>query len=86
MINANGARLTINGTYAKLPDGEFSVSQSWSGDIVGAKWYLPKGTPEDVLGYWYPPDAKGLVGNDTDRHPTRSEEPAPRARVPQLLP
>jgi spermidine/putrescine transport system substrate-binding protein len=65
MINANGARLTINGTYAKLPEGEFTVSQAWSGDIVGAKYYLPKGTPEDVLGYWYPEDKKGLVGNDT---------------------
>jgi len=75
MINANGARLTINGTYAKLPDGEFSVSQSWSGDIVGAKWYLPKGTPEDVLGYWYPPDAKGLVGNDTIVIPQGAKSP-----------
>jgi spermidine/putrescine transport system substrate-binding protein len=65
MISENEARLTINGTYAKLPEGEFTVSQAWSGDIVGAKWYLPRGTPEDVLGYWYPPDKKGLVGNDT---------------------
>jgi spermidine/putrescine transport system substrate-binding protein len=65
MIDENEARLTINGTYARLPEGEFSVSQAWSGDIVGAKWYLPKDTPEDVLGYWYPPDKKGLVGNDT---------------------
>ena len=65
MIDQNEARLTINGTYARLPEGEFSVSQAWSGDIVGAKWYLPKDTPEDVLGYWYPPDKKGLVGNDT---------------------
>jgi spermidine/putrescine transport system substrate-binding protein len=65
MIDQNDARLTINGTYAKLPEGEFTVSQAWSGDIVGAKWYLPRGTPEDVLGYWYPPDKKGLVGNDT---------------------
>jgi spermidine/putrescine transport system substrate-binding protein len=64
MIDQNEARLTINGTYAKLPEGEFTVSQAWSGDIVGAKWYLPKGTPQDVLGYWYPPDKKGLVGND----------------------
>jgi spermidine/putrescine transport system substrate-binding protein len=65
MISENEARLTINGTYAKLPEGEFTVSQAWSGDIVGAKWYLPRGTPEDVLGYWYPADKKGLVGNDT---------------------
>lgn len=75
MINQNEARLTINGTYAKLPEGEFSVSQSWSGDIVGAKWYLPKGTPENVLGYWYPQDKKGLVGNDTIVIPSGAQNP-----------
>jgi spermidine/putrescine-binding protein len=76
MINDNGARLTINGAYAKLPEGEFSVAEAWSGDIVGAKWFLPKGTPEDVLGYWYPPDKKGLVGNDTIVIP--ADAPSPR--------
>jgi spermidine/putrescine transport system substrate-binding protein len=76
MINDNGARLLINGTYAKLPEGEFTVSQAWSGDIVGAKYYLPKGTPEDVLGYWYPDDQKGLIGNDTIVIP--SDAPHPR--------
>ena len=75
MVNSNGARLTINGTYAKLPEGEFSVSQAWSGDIVGAKYYLPKGTPEDVLGYWYPADKKGLVGNDTIVIPSGAKSP-----------
>ena len=75
MINANGARLTINGAYAKLPEGEFGIAQSWSGDIVGAKYYLPKGTPEDVLGYWYPPDGKGLVGNDTIVIPSGAKSP-----------
>lgn len=75
MINQNEARLTINGAYAKLPEGEFSVSQSWSGDIVGAKWYLPKGTDESVLGYWYPEDKKGLVGNDTIVIPSGAQNP-----------
>jgi spermidine/putrescine transport system substrate-binding protein len=75
MINENEARLTINGTYAKLPEGEFSVSQSWSGDIVGAKWYLPKDTPEDILGYWYPADKKGLIGNDTIAIPAAAPSP-----------
>ena len=75
MIAENEARLTINGTYAKLPEGEFTVSQSWSGDIVGAKWYLPKDTPEDVLGYWYPPDMRGLLGNDTIAIPTSASSP-----------
>lgn len=75
MIQGNGARLTINGTYARLPEGEFSVSQAWSGDIVGAKWYLPRDTEEDVLGYWYPPDKRGLAGNDTIVIPSGAESP-----------
>lgn len=75
MIGENDARLTINGTYAKLPEGEFTVSQAWSGDIVGAQWYLPKGTSEDVLGYWYPEDKRGLIGNDTITIPTVAEHP-----------
>jgi spermidine/putrescine transport system substrate-binding protein len=65
LVNDLGARLTINGAFAKLPEGEYTVAQSWSGDIVGAKWYLPKDTSEDVLGFWFPEDHKGLIGNDT---------------------
>jgi len=75
LINENDARLTINGTYSKLPEGEFSVSQAWSGDIVGAQWYLPKGTSADILGYWYPEDNKGLIGNDTITIPRIAENP-----------
>jgi spermidine/putrescine transport system substrate-binding protein len=75
LINENDGRLTINGSFAKLPEGEFWAAQSWSGDIVGAKWYLPKGTPEEVLGYWYPDDSVGLIGNDTIAIPADAASP-----------
>ena len=75
LLNDYDGRLTINGTFAKLPEGEFTVSQAWSGDIVGAKWYLPKGTSEDVLGYWYPDDKVGLIGNDCIVVPTTAQSP-----------
>ncbi|MDH4111758.1 MAG: spermidine/putrescine ABC transporter substrate-binding protein [Actinomycetota bacterium] len=75
IINDLDGQLRINGTFAKLPEGEFTVSQSWSGDIVGAKWYLPKGTGEDVLGYWYPEGEPGLIGNDTIVIPTTAQSP-----------
>ena len=26
---------------------------------------MPKGVPVDVVGYWFPPDGRGPVGNDT---------------------
>jgi spermidine/putrescine transport system substrate-binding protein len=64
ILNDYDGRLTTNGAYAKLPEGEFTVAQSWSGDIVGSWNYLPKGTSPDVLGYWYPLDEPGMVGND----------------------
>jgi spermidine/putrescine transport system substrate-binding protein len=75
ILNDLDGKLSINGTYAKLPEGEFTVSQSWSGDIVGAQWYLPKGTTWDVLGYWYPEDEPGMIGNDTIVIPTTSQNP-----------
>ncbi len=52
------ARITINGAYALLPDDDIWATQAWSGDMVGAKYYLPKGVSTDVLGYWYPPNAQ----------------------------
>ena len=75
LLNDFDGRLTINGAFAKIPEGEFTVAQSWSGDIVGAKWYLPKGTSEDVLGYWYPDDKIGLIGNDCIVIPTTAQSP-----------
>ena len=64
-INENQARLTINGVYAKIPAGDFTVAEAWSGDIVGAQWYLPKGTGTDVLGYWRPETGQTMIGNDS---------------------
>lgn len=75
IVNELGGQLRINGTYAKLPEGEFTVSQSWSGDIVGAQFYLPKGTPVDVLGYWFPQDVPGLIANDQITIPTSAQNP-----------
>jgi spermidine/putrescine transport system substrate-binding protein len=75
LIDEYGAKLTINGTYAKLPEDEVWVSQAWSGDIVGAQFYLPKGTGTEVLGYWYPDNNVGLIGNDTIVIPKEAQNP-----------
>jgi spermidine/putrescine transport system substrate-binding protein len=74
-INENEARLSINGIYAKLPAGEYSVGLSWSGDIVGAQWYLPKDVGWDVLGYWRPEPGMTMIGNDTLAIPTAAKNP-----------
>jgi len=74
-INDNKARLTINGVYAKLPAGDYTVAEAWSGDIVGAQWYLPKGTSTDVLGFWRPPTGQTMIGNDLLAVPTAAKNP-----------
>jgi spermidine/putrescine transport system substrate-binding protein len=75
LVNDQSAAVTINGAYAKLPDDVYWLHQAWSGDMIGAKWYLPKGTSQDVLGYWYPEDGKGVVGNDCIAIPGSAQNP-----------
>lgn len=76
LISDTNAQLTINGVYSKMPEDVFWVGDSWSGDIVGAfEYYLPKGTPGSVLGFWYPPDGGGMIGNDLIVIPTAGQNP-----------
>jgi len=75
LLTGLDGRLTYNGVYVKLPAGEFTVAQAWSGDTVAAQYYLPKGTGTDVLGYWHPQDRPGLVGNDIISIPTSAQSP-----------
>lgn len=51
--------------YTKVPEGEAWIHQAWSGSMVAAPYYLPKGTSPDTLGYWYPPEGGGAIGSDT---------------------
>ncbi|MGL6280339.1 MAG: polyamine ABC transporter substrate-binding protein [Gaiella sp.] len=51
--------------YSKLPEGSAYVHQAWSGSMIAAPYYLPKGTDADVLAYWYPGAGKGPIGSDT---------------------
>jgi spermidine/putrescine transport system substrate-binding protein len=60
---ATSPKVTIT-MYNQLPEGQYGLAQMWSGDIVNAVYYLPKGTPSSLLRYWFPPDGKGLVDND----------------------
>jgi len=53
-----------NNDYTDVPTGKTWVHHAWSGDMASSYAYLPKGTPVDVLGYWFPPDKKGPVNND----------------------
>jgi spermidine/putrescine transport system substrate-binding protein len=50
--------------YQTLPEGKSWLHHSWSGDLLaGAFYYLPPGTPPDVLSFWGPAGG-GVVQND----------------------
>ena len=53
-----------NNDYTEIPKGSIWIHHAWSGDIAAAQYYLPKGTSVDTIGYWFPTDGKGPVGND----------------------
>jgi spermidine/putrescine transport system substrate-binding protein len=63
LSQATKPKVTVS-MYNDLPSGQMGISQMWSGDVVNAQYYLPKGKSVDVLRYWFPEDGKGLVDND----------------------
>ena len=54
-----------NNDYTEVPNGQTWIHHAWSGDMAAAGYYMPKGTPVDVVGYWFPTDGRGPVANDT---------------------
>jgi spermidine/putrescine transport system substrate-binding protein len=75
LTEATNIRTTIDGAYARLPEGVFSVHQAWSGDIIGAPYYFPEGGDPGVLRFWYPNGKVGSVGMDTIAIPRGSKNP-----------
>ena len=67
LLSLNSAvRLRIgNDTSQQLGTGQSWIHQAWSGQVVAASRQLPPGVPVEALGYWFPPDGKGPVANDT---------------------
>ena len=41
--------------YVDLPTGKTWINQAWSGDMVNAQYYGPKGFDPSVIRYWYQP-------------------------------
>ena len=54
-----------NNDYTSIPDDQTWIHQAWSGDMAAAANYMPKGTPVEVVGYWFPANGIGPVANDT---------------------
>ncbi len=63
-------RYTIDGAYAGMPESKFGLHHAWSGDVVGAQYYFPKGEDASVLRWMWPPKSEastagGYVSNDS---------------------
>jgi spermidine/putrescine transport system substrate-binding protein len=63
MSQATKPKVTIT-DYTDLPAGNLDLVQAWSGDMILATSNLPKGTKNDILRYWFPPDGHGPLNND----------------------
>jgi spermidine/putrescine transport system substrate-binding protein len=74
LIDAVNVKLSTD-DYTNLPEEKAWVHQMWSGSAVSAQWYLPKGTGLEVLGYWFPPDGRGSIGNDMIAIPKAAKNP-----------
>jgi spermidine/putrescine transport system substrate-binding protein len=61
--------------YTNLPEGRAWVHQMWSGSAISAQWYLPKGTGAEALGFWFPADGAGTIGNDLIAIPKSAKNP-----------
>jgi spermidine/putrescine transport system substrate-binding protein len=64
LVGAANLKFDTN-EYQHLADGSMWLHQAWSGDMAAAPSYAPKGTPASVFRYWWPPDGRGPINNDT---------------------
>jgi spermidine/putrescine transport system substrate-binding protein len=74
MIPLTNVKYDVN-DYTELPEGRAVIHQAWSGDMVSAQYYEPKGGDPSTLQYWFPPDHKGAIGNDLIAIPKNAKNP-----------
>jgi spermidine/putrescine transport system substrate-binding protein len=68
LIDLVNIRYTIDGAYSKIPEGKMHIHHAWSGDMIGAQYYFPKGGDPNTLRFVWPPKtssgAGGFISND----------------------
>lgn len=74
LIPAVNVKYSTN-DYTNLPEGLAWVHQMWSGSAISAQWYLPEGVDVGALGFWFPPDGEGTIGNDNLAVPRSAKNP-----------
>jgi len=77
LVDLVDLRFTIDGAYARLPEGVFGLHQAWSGDMVATPYYFPGGSDPRVARYYWPGrgPAGGTVGNDCLAIPRNARNP-----------
>ena len=75
LIDLVGVKTGVD-EYETVPNGTFTVHQSWSGDMIAAQYYLPPGDTTDDIGYWVPEaSADRVIGSDCLCIPKSAEKP-----------
>ncbi|HEY4621982.1 MAG TPA: spermidine/putrescine ABC transporter substrate-binding protein, partial [Gaiellaceae bacterium] len=74
LIGAVNVKLSTD-DYTNVPEDRAWVHEMWSGSAVSAQWYLPEGTSPEALGYWFPTDGRGCIGNDVMAIPKSAKNP-----------
>ncbi len=74
LIGAVNVKYSTN-DYTNLPEGLAWVHQMWSGSAISAQSYLPEGVDAEALGFWFPPDGDGTIGNDNLAVPRSAKNP-----------
>ena len=74
LIGAVNVKLSTD-DYTNLPEGRAWVHQMWSGSAISAQWYLPQGLGTEALGFWFPEDGAGTIGNDNIAIPRNAKNP-----------
>lgn len=74
LIDLVNVKLSTN-DYTYIPEGRATIHQAWSGSLISAPYYLPQGTGPEVLGFWFPQDGRGVIGNDSMAIPKSAQNP-----------
>jgi spermidine/putrescine transport system substrate-binding protein len=74
LIGAANVKLSTD-DYTNLPEGKAWVHQMWSGSAISAQSYLPDGVGVESLGFWFPEDGRGVIGNDMIAIPRSAQHP-----------
>jgi spermidine/putrescine transport system substrate-binding protein len=75
LLDLVSVKTSISG-YTLIPEGTATVHQAWSGDLIAAQYYLPKGETPDVLGYWVPEaESDRVIGSDVVAIPKAASKP-----------